>query len=677
MSRHKRRRRALALAAVSLAAAPLAALGQTPVLPPNTPNSNIFDPGQAPVIVLQIGVRRYVLVPKATGSETTISGKSLEQKGITTFSQAITQNVAGAAAAPSGEIHIRGSHGQYTYYLDGAPLPSNINGSFSDLIDPKDIESLKVLDGGFPAEYGGQLAAIFDVTTRGGHGTPNGLVQQLDQGYNTYQTTAEVGGSESRLSYFFSGVRHSSDLYLSPVSQTPLHDSGLDNIGFGKVVFTPGIEDRVTLDVSASGAQEQIPNTPDRQAVGENDIQQETSQFANLIWRHGIGPDSLNLALYSHNSHLRYIGGPNDLVAGPPGSPSADASTLDETFQDQGGDYVGLRLDKKQQVDPRNEMQYGFDVDRATGHENFQDYGADLVNDKYDFTGGDRSAYLQDDWTPGRFLVNYGARYDVHQADITTSQLSPRLNVVYHLSGRDDAHAYYDRLFQPVPIEDVINLTEAQGKPFQPERDDFVEFGVAHRQGGATISLDTYYRAEKNTVDDATFANTQIDIPENFAKGYTRGVEFSVDGPLVKTVSYYANFARSWAQEAGPVSGGLLAAAPSTYFYDDHDQTNTASFGVSYNARGVYADIDGEYGSGFPYGEIDDTNGNPVTLDFIRTEPHLTMDATLGGNRGPIGLAFMVNNLFNDGYILKQASAFSELQWAPGRTFGARLTFNF
>jgi hypothetical protein len=245
------------------------------------------------------------------------------------------------------------------------------------------------------------------------------------------------------------------------------------------------------------------------------------------------------------------------------------------------------------------------------------------------------------------------------------------------LNGHNDFHAYYDRLFQPVPIEDVIRLSEASSVPFQPERDDFFETGIEHRQGGATISADAYYRAEKNTVDDATFASTQIDIPENFAKGYTRGVEFGVDGPLVKSVSYYANLARSWAQEAGPVSGGLLAAAPAHYFYDDHDQTNTASFGFSYNARAVYADLDGEYGSGFPYGEIDDSAGNPTALDFIRTEPHLTLDFTVGGKRGPLGLAFLVNNLFNDSYVIKQASAFSDIQWAPGRTYGVKLTLNF
>ncbi len=54
---------------------------------------------------------------------------------------------------------------------------------------------------------------------------------------------------------------------------------------------------------------------------------------------------------------------------------------------------------------------------------------------------------MQDDWSPGRLLVDYGARYDIHVApDETSSQLSPRLNITYD-AGRDKFHAYYDGCF--------------------------------------------------------------------------------------------------------------------------------------------------------------------------------------------------------------------------------------
>ncbi|MBV9848661.1 MAG: TonB-dependent receptor plug domain-containing protein [Armatimonadetes bacterium] len=674
------RRRALALAAASLAAAPLPTSAQTPAVPPGTPNSNIFDPTRAPEIVIRIGVRRYVLVPHTNGSETTISQRQIEQTNPQNFNSLVAAKTPGVAQAPSGEIHVRGSHGQYTYYLDGAPLPSNVGGSFSDLINPKDIETLRVYDGGFPAQYGGQLAAVFDVTTRGGRGRPNGFLQQLEQGYATHYSTAEVGGSQGDVSYFASAIRHSTDFYLSPQTQDPLHDSGLENVGFGKLVYQSGRSDRLILDAEDTGARIQVPNTPDRQAVGQDDIQKENSSFANLIWRHGAGANALNVALYSHQSRLRYFGSPQDLVAGPPGSASADPTTLDRTDEDQTGDYIGLRVDKPQQVTREHHVQVGVDLSRVTGHQIFLATGADNLSESRYFTGGDRSVYAQDDWTPGRFLVNYGARYDIHQAFATTSQLSPRLNVTYHAGRRDDLHAYYDRLFQPVNIEDEKQLTGANASavaPIKPERDDFFEAGWEHRQGGATLTLDTYYRAEKDTVDDSTFANTQIDIPVNFQKGYTRGVEFAVDGPLVKSVSYYANYARSWAKEAGPVSGGLLGAAPTTYFYDDHDQTDTASFGVNYEARGVYANLEGEYGSGFPYGEIDDANGNPIALNYIRVEPHTTLNFTVGGHRGTTEVALVVNNVLNYAYIIKQAGVFSNTQWAPARTFGVKLTQSF
>ncbi len=673
-------RRAPAFAAAFLAAAPFAAQAQTPVVPPNTPNSNIFDPAHAPEIVLQIGVRRYALVPRTNGPETIIGQRQIEQQNPPNFNAVIAARTPGVAAAPSGTIHVRGSHGQYTYYLDGAPLPSNVGGSFSDLINPKDIQTLRVYDGGFPAEYGGQLAAVFDVTTKGGYGRPNGFVQDVEQGYAYHQTTAEVGGSEGTLSYFASGVRHSSDFYLSPQTQTPLHDSGLESVGFGKLVLQAGRADRFTLDADDSGAQLQVPNTPDRQAVGQDDIQKEDGSFVNLIWRHGVGANAANVAFYTHQSRLRYFGSPQDLTAGPAGSASADPTTLDQTFEDQTGDYIGLRLDKPQQVTSRHLIQYGLDVDRAAGHQIFVATGADNLTENLNFTGGDRSVYLQDDWTPGRFLLDYGARYDVHQAFQTTSQLSPRLNVTYHAGGHDDFHGYYDRLFQPVNIEDEKQLAGANASavaPIKPERDDFFEFGWEHRQGGATLAVDTYYRSEKNTVDDATFANTQIDIPYNYTKGYARGLEFAVDGPLVKTVSYYANFARSWAKAAGPINGGLLGAVPTGYFYVDHDETNTASFGLAYDSRGVYADFDGEYGSGFPYGQLSDANGNPIGLNYLRVRPHTTLNVTVGGRRGPVELAFLVTNVLNYAYVIKQASPFSNTQWAPGRTFGVKLTLSF
>jgi hypothetical protein len=231
----------------------------------------------------------------------------------------------------------------------------------------------------------------------------------------------------------------------------------------------------------------------------------------------------------------------------------------------------------------------------------------------------------------------------------------------------------------------VINLTTVTNAilPVQPERDNFFETGWSHRQGGATFSVDAYYRSEINTVDDQTYGATQIDIPVNFKKGYARGVEFSLDGPISQSTSYFANYARSWAQGAGPIIGGLFGSGgvPIGYFFVDHDQTETSSFGLSYKRGDTYADLDGEYGSGFPYGQMG-SSAAPTAINYIFTDPHTTFDLDFGTRlwttrigTGQIG--FLVDNVLNHAYIIKYAGAFSGTEWAPGRAYGIKLTQNF
>src|SRR6267142_4674202 len=41
-----------------------------------------------------------------------------------TTSQILQQAIVGAARAPTGEVHIRGQHAEYTYYVDGVPVPA-------------------------------------------------------------------------------------------------------------------------------------------------------------------------------------------------------------------------------------------------------------------------------------------------------------------------------------------------------------------------------------------------------------------------------------------------------------------------------------------------------------------------------------------------------------------------
>lgn len=680
--------RALALAAACLVALPCAAAAQTPpaatAVPANVPNSNIFDPNRAPLIVIRIGAHRLVLVPRSVGGAQVLHLNATSNKADQGFSHLITSSIAGAVAAPSGEFHVRGSHGQYTYYLDGAPLPESVSGSFSDLIDPKNIETLRVLTGGFPAQYGNNLAAVFDVAARAGQqGRPRGFAEQLLSGYRTSQSTVQFGGGAPRLQYYLSGVRNFTNRRLDSVTQDPMHDAGADSIVFGKFDYEAGANDRFILDTARTDAYLQLPNEETQQAIGRDVTQREDGDFANLIWRHTQNLNGVTVALYSHQSRLRYTGDPtHDLADASAADGGTPANLPSSAFEDRYANYIGLRTDAVTRVAARHKLGYGFDISTVTGAENFTllnavdngdgTTGVQTVKDNHGLSGGDRSAYLQDDWTPGRFLVNYGVRYDIHKTDTTTSQLSPRLNLTYTLNRRDKVHVYYDRLFQPAPIEDIRRL-DPNAVAFKPERDNFYEVGYAHENGGITTSLSGYYKTVQDVIDENIIAGTQIREPFNVQKGYVRGIELAVGGPLTPDLSFYANYARSWARAAGDFTGGLVpAGAPPGYFYEDHDQTHTASVGLAYEKRGQTVSLDGEYGSGFPYGQSD------VGLPNVSRVPaHFIFNLELGTQIGRGRLALSALNVLNHGYVIKQASAFSDREWGQGRTLGVKWTQNF
>src|SRR2546430_4685152 len=103
-----------------------------------------------------------------------------------TTSQILQQAIVGAARAPTGEVHIRGQHAEYTYYVDGVPVPPGISGSLNELFDPAVVNQINFQTGGWDAEYGGRNAAVVNVTTKiptgGLHGSLSGFAGSFRTG---------------------------------------------------------------------------------------------------------------------------------------------------------------------------------------------------------------------------------------------------------------------------------------------------------------------------------------------------------------------------------------------------------------------------------------------------------------------------------------------------------------
>ena len=77
---------------------------------------------------MQVTTQPVVTLDSRTGNQI-FKQNAFHSAPTTTTSQIIQQSLAGAARAPTGEVHIRGQHAEYTFYVDGVPVSSGVSGS--------------------------------------------------------------------------------------------------------------------------------------------------------------------------------------------------------------------------------------------------------------------------------------------------------------------------------------------------------------------------------------------------------------------------------------------------------------------------------------------------------------------------------------------------------------------
>src|SRR5262249_60229903 len=70
-----------------------------------------------------------------------------------------------------GQIHVRGDHGNLQYRLDGVQLPDGLS-RFSQFLMTRSIESMSLLTGALPAQYGLRTAGVVDITVNSGTSAP-------------------------------------------------------------------------------------------------------------------------------------------------------------------------------------------------------------------------------------------------------------------------------------------------------------------------------------------------------------------------------------------------------------------------------------------------------------------------------------------------------------------------
>jgi len=213
------------------------------------------------------------------------------------LSNEVTLATPGIAADSNGLFHGLGDHAENSFSIDGQPITDQQSKVFSNQPDLNSIESMEVISGAPPAEFGGKTSIVIVATTRSGLGVtePHGSVATSYGTFGTSYVAADLAYGGKNWGNFISANGLNTGRFLDPPEFTVLHDKGNEENLFDRVDYQLDSADSIHLDLGYSRSWFQTPNTID----GEN-----ATSWTGL---YGILPAVEN-----------YGGiGPNGLVVGP------------------------------------------------------------------------------------------------------------------------------------------------------------------------------------------------------------------------------------------------------------------------------------------------------------------------------------------------------------------------
>lgn len=631
-----------------------------------------------------------------------------------TTSQILQQSIAGAARAPTGEVHIRGQHAEYTYYVDGVPVPAGISGSLNELFDPSVVDQIDFKTGGWDAEYGNKNAAVVDVQTRIPTGPFHTQVSGYAGSYNTHGESVTASTNNGRWGLFGSFSHQATDMRREPVVVNPVdnapinfHNHGDDYFGFAKLQFTPRATDVFNLEGNLSTTTFQIP-FDSAGGVSLNDRERDGNSFLNASWRHQFGSvdytganagpaqprvPELFVGLFYRRGSLDYTPGASDsaqFVFFP------DTTTAYNLRENRNFDTYGAKIDYSVHPARELELKFGTLSQYTTGHEDFvttTNAGTTGPVSSSGLRGYDVGVYAQTAYSPvEQFELRTGVRYDAHNAPFagTRSQVSPRVRLNFFPNPENTFYLYYGRLFTPTNVEDLRAITSVaqQGvvaAPTIPERDNFYEAGYVHRfPFGLVSKISAYHKDSDPGIDDNTVPGSAIVTSVNIAHVHVTGLETVQEIRPPGPVSGYVNLALSHAYGIGPITGGFFPTeAPQDDFDLDHDQRLSGTASVTYAPNRFYASATGTYGSGLTNGVDPADCGcsyGTGLFDFnrgIKVAPSFVLDASAGYSfsvgRAIVRPELYVSNVFDKHYLLKGAF-FSGAALGRPRTVQVRLS---
>ena len=583
------------------------------------------------------------------------------------LSDVITKTSPGVVADSNGFFHPLGDHAQSQISLDGQPIADQQSKAFSTQLPVNAIQSLDIITGATPAEYGDKTSLVINAITRSGinQRKPTGSFYTTYGSFGTAQEEANFAVGNSKIGNFTAFNFERSNRFLDAPELESLHNNGNSGSIFNHFDYNPTTKDTLHLNLFFARNKFDIANTFDQQALGQDQRQQVKTVNIAPGYAHVFNASTvLSVNPYYRNDQVNFY---------PSANPFADQTTT--ISQSRRLANAGVRGDISY-VKGINNIKIGGQIQRTFLNEGFAFgitdpnfnapcfdangapvggticSGGTTVNAgflpgllPFDLTRGgelfrfngratirQEAAYIQDaiDFRNG-LTVSVGLRYDKYRGLSEGSAFQPRLGVSYLIKpSKTVLRASYTRNFETPYNENLILSSSTGGNgladgifgdtttnPLKPGYRNQFNVGVQQGIGKYVVAdVDYFDKRTRNAYDFNVILNTPITFPISWDKSHITGVSFKVNLTDYKGLTAFYTGGHTRALFSPPESGGLFfnSDLPSGPFLIDHDQKFQQTAQIQYafsqikNLRrfAPFASFSYRYDSGLVSGAVPD-----------------------------------------------------------------------
>jgi hypothetical protein len=215
------------------------------------------------------------------------------------LSSLVTLASPGIAADSNGLFHGMGDHAENSFSVDGQPITDQQSKVFSNQIPLDSVQSLEVIGGAPPAEYGEKASVVINVTTRSGQGvtTPHGAVTASYGTFGTSNVGFNLAYGGQKWGNFISVNGLNSGRFLDPPEFRVMHAKGNEQNVFDRVDFQLSKADSVHLNLGFTRSWFQTPNS--------FDAQNATAWSGLVVDNGGLGPDGIPVGPADQRSQIK------------------------------------------------------------------------------------------------------------------------------------------------------------------------------------------------------------------------------------------------------------------------------------------------------------------------------------------------------------------------------------